>query len=374
MNHIYIYLENAALSPASYYRLTQYFANSGATIHSALPDIIYTYWHRQRRVGRILLAPWLYLFYVLRKLTFLIFDSFRANAGDTIIISRVVVPHHTPLLHRIIIKRLSRRCHIIWDFDDNILESKTISLGDFKFLSMVCNNIVVTNYFLKSLVAEDYRQKVLLLPTTDGDLLGYDYNITMSQRKDKYDAEIRLVWVATASGLQYLQNIIPALDQAAALLNKELGKKLVLRVVCNHPLHTMTSCLDIVNIKWQRDTAKQEILNAHIGIMPLKDNEFTRGKGAFKLVQYMSAGLPVIASPVGFNNEVVNPQIGFLCASAEEWKHAILILSNSWENYEDFAKRARARYDEHYSYAANKAFWEKLTTARKNYTDNNNKE
>ena len=48
------------------------------------------------------------------------------------------------------------------------------------------------------------------------------------------------------------------------------------------------------------------MLISHIGIMPLKDTEYTKGKCAFKAIQYMSAGLPVIISPVGLNNEVIN--------------------------------------------------------------------
>ena len=56
----------------------------------------------------------------------------------------------------------------------------------------------------------------------------------------------------------------------------------------------------------------KEIISAHIGIMPLPDNDFTRGKGGFKLIQYMSTAMPVIASAVGFNKQIVTKDFGYL--------------------------------------------------------------
>ena len=149
MKQVSIYLQNAHLTPSSYYRLTQYFLGSGARLHSALPNGVYTWWHSRSKKGKLLMKVFLYLFYVVRTLVSLFHDVMTLHGG-TVIISKVVVPHHLPLLHRCLIKILSRRNQLIWDFDDNMLETRTISKADFNFMVRTSHKIVVTNSFLMS--------------------------------------------------------------------------------------------------------------------------------------------------------------------------------------------------------------------------------
>ena len=363
MKHVSIYLSNANLTPSSYYRLTQYFAGTGARLHSSLPDSIYTWWHRQGNNGKRMLKPFLYFFYVFRTLAFLLRDVFAVTNG-TVIISRVIVPHHTPWLHRYLVKKLAKRNQLIWDFDDNILANKSISPSDFQFFSRHSHRIVVTSDFLKSLIDQRFADKVTILPTTDGDLLAFD-TIQLTQEREKlFKEEIRIVWVATYSGLEYLRPLIPTLDEAAKTLKEQYGKKLSLHVVCNKPLTVSTSCLELVNVVWEREVAKQEIVGAHIGIMPLPDTEFTRGKGGFKLIQYMSASLPVIASNVGFNQQVVTDYTGYLVddsMTATGWTDAILKLGTDWEHYLQLSRNAKEHYDACFSFDHNKRFWEQAT-------------
>ncbi|MBQ8656642.1 MAG: glycosyltransferase [Prevotella sp.] len=363
MTRTSIYVSNASLTPSSYYRLTQYFANSRAEIHSALPDNVYTWWHSSGRFGKLLFMPVLYLIYVCRTLLFLLHDWLTLCNG-TVIISRVIVPHHMPLLHRLLIKRLARNNQIIWDFDDNIIENKSCPRRDFRFFARHSDHIVVTNNFLLTLLAPEHRKKASLLPTTDGDMKTLDTAAVMAQRQALYVQETRLVWVATASGLPYITSVIPFLDEAARVLQQKHHKKLSLHIVCSKPLTAATTHLNIVNIRWTRERAKQEMALAHIGIMPLPDTEFTRGKGGFKLIQYTSAAMPVIASDVGYNRQVVTHETGFLIpdrATATAWTEAILELAADWSHYKEYAQNAKKRYDEAFSYDRNKAFWEQLT-------------
>jgi glycosyltransferase involved in cell wall biosynthesis len=75
---------------------------------------------------------------------------------------------------------------------------------------------------------------------------------------------------------------------------------------------------------WSEDTEAAAILNFDIGIMPLQNSLFEQGKCAYKLVQYMACGLPVIASPVGMNKEIVQENVNGYCADNEkEWLSAI---------------------------------------------------
>lgn len=79
---------------------------------------------------------------------------------------------------------------------------------------------------------------------------------------------------------------------------------------------------------WREDTEVAELSGFDIGIMPLADTPWERGKCAYKLIQYMALGIPVVASPVGVNREVVvHGENGFLAADACEWKTALEALA-----------------------------------------------
>ena len=331
-----------------------------ARFHSALPDGIYHWWHNHGKDGGVVYSVLLYVFYVFRTLVFLIEDNLSLSHG-TVIFARAIVPRRLPGLHKLLMRRLAKRNKIIWEFDDNILESKRISPSDFCFHSIYSDTIVVSTDVLSSLVDKSFAHKVKILPTTDGDFLCYDTEEILSQRQKLYNDEIRLVWVATAIGLEYIQAIVPALDDAAKALKALNAKKLSLHVVCNKPLVADASCLEVVNIVWDREVAKKEIVSSHIGLMPLPDTEFTRGKGGFKLIQYMSTAMPVIASAVGFNNQLVTKDFGYLIdegATETTWKEAILELSSDWERYSSMSRNAKECYNKSFSFDKNKEFWE----------------
>jgi len=85
--------------------------------------------------------------------------------------------------------------------------------------------------------------------------------------------------------------------------------------------------LPMHSIPWSEKTEVENIANFDIGIMPLVDAPFERGKCGYKLIQYMACGLPVVASPVGVNSEIVEHGVnGFLADTPEEWEHSLRIL------------------------------------------------
>lgn len=85
--------------------------------------------------------------------------------------------------------------------------------------------------------------------------------------------------------------------------------------------------LPMDSISWTESTEVESISSFDIGIMPLPDAPFQRGKCGYKLIQYMACGLPVVASPVGVNRElVVHGVNGFLAQTPEEWEHALKTL------------------------------------------------
>jgi glycosyltransferase involved in cell wall biosynthesis len=87
-----------------------------------------------------------------------------------------------------------------------------------------------------------------------------------------------------------------------------------------------------------------------IGIMPLVDDEFQRGKCGLKLLQYMAAGLPTIGSPVGVNAEIIDePLTGFLPRTDEQWRQALTALILDGTRRRQMGKAGRERCVAHYS-------------------------
>lgn len=101
---------------------------------------------------------------------------------------------------------------------------------------------------------------------------------------------------------------------------------------------------------WSEETEVSDILSFDVGIMPLPDNPWERGKCGFKLIQCMACGLPVVASPVGVNRRIVEHGVnGFLASTAEEWTAALTGLRDNEELRSAMGKAARGKVEKEYS-------------------------
>lgn len=102
-------------------------------------------------------------------------------------------------------------------------------------------------------------------------------------------------------------------------------------------------------VRWSAHGEARELSTSSIGLMPLSDDDWTRGKGGFKLLQYMAAGLPAVASPVGVNREIVEEgETGFLAANSAEWEAALRSLLRDPERARRMGRAARRRVEERY--------------------------
>ena len=78
--------------------------------------------------------------------------------------------------------------------------------------------------------------------------------------------------------------------------------------------------LRVIRRDWSLETEGPDLSEFDVGLMPLPDDPWTRGKGGYKILQYQALGIPVVASPVGINREIVEPGVnGFLASTASEW-------------------------------------------------------
>lgn len=360
-----IYVRNQYITPSSYYRIIQYTNDfeQKVSIRNIAPSKIYNLHlnsDKKKLSGKLL--EFVYYLVMLLRVSFFVLADLIIRP-DFVILSKTFIPRYCPNYLCLLLNVLTSNSIFYWDFDDYIFDSGEIVQKQAKLLMKNSNRIIVTNNFLKSKIDLEYRDKVLLLPTTDGDLQDYNRLELLKKRKDAFENDIRLVWVATAGNIPHLVEIIGALDEAAKVIDKLYSKTLILTVVCNKPLVHETHNLKIINIKWNREAAKEEIYKSHIGIMPLKYSEYSLGKGGFKLVQYISTGLPVIGSKVGYNEEIVNSSSGVLVddnIDKSVWINAIIKISRSFEVWEKYSNNASECWENGFSYKHNLNVWKSL--------------
>lgn len=211
-----------------------------------------------------------------------------------------------PLLHRYAGK-------IIYDFDDAVMYNPAaperyslLKSVRFRLTVGLADLTIAGNPYLAE-HARKFGTKVEVLPT------GLNTNEYEIPATPKTDGKVRLVWIGSRSTLRYLAEITPALEQIGSRY-----ENVILRMVCNDFIDL--DKMSVENCLWSEQTQIADLVTSDIGLAPLPDNRFTRGKCGFKILQYASAGLPVVASPVGVNRDYVRDNVtGYLASDAEEW-------------------------------------------------------
>ena len=136
------------------------------------------------------------------------------------------------------------------------------------------------------------------------------------------DGALTVGWIGIPLNAHYLTMIEPALRAVSATAPVELQ-------VVGAPVPAEFKGIAATSFPWTEDTEISRIAQFDVGVMPLHDTPWERGKCAYKLLQVMAAGKPVIASPVGANRQVVRHGInGFLADTTEEWTQALRQLAD----------------------------------------------
>jgi glycosyltransferase involved in cell wall biosynthesis len=148
-------------------------------------------------------------------------------------------------------------------------------------------------------------------------------------------------WIGSPSTAPYLTELIAPLSA----LGNECAVKLVV-VGGNAPEIPNVS---VVECEWHEHTELDLINSFDVGVMPLPNDDWARGKCAFKLIQYMACGVPVIASPVGANVDVVSVECGLLASNDLEWLDALRRLRDEPVTRDEMGKAGRSRVVNHYS-------------------------
>lgn len=364
MKKISVYTKTGNRAATTYYRIYQYLKDFPGEIHyhKMLSDKMYMkvmpIYTKPLHV-KIIVFIYTYFRVLFQLLSDLIWKP------DVIILSRRFINRLMPLSYKLILNRFnSKGTQFFWDIDDNIIETKEVRKVDFYYLSDIANTIIVAGINNKLMLHPKYQNKAIILSTTDGDMYS-KYNIEIQNwRLEKYKTTIYIIWVGTSVSLEYVEKICPQLERAADLLHNE--KELVLKVISNLPLKYKSSKFKIINIKWERDIAINEMLHSHIGIMPLSDSIKNQGKGGFKLIQYLSVGLPVIGSDIGINDEIIDETVGFKTETltSNQWSDAVNILGTDAKKWLEFSTNSFEKWNNIYSFNRNLRTWQNLLSKK----------
>jgi glycosyltransferase involved in cell wall biosynthesis len=275
-------------------------------------------------------------------------DIFDVRKYDIVFLQRDLIIHVYPLLEKMM---ASLNPRLIFDFDDAIylippgssespwrkwlLDTKKIERIIKLARYTICGNNVLKKYAIQ------YSGNVTVIPTS---LAPDEYEIKRdySQR----EKEIVIGWIGSPFTTGYLKIVAGALKKISQRYN------VIFRIVGGKEV--IMPGVKIEEVPWKGGREAAEINNFDIGIMPLTDDEWSRGKCGFKLLQYMACGVPAIASPVGVNQEIIeNGKSGFLASTEDEWVDKLSALIEDKELRKKFGQAGRKTLENRYSTEVN---------------------
>lgn len=203
---------------------------------------------------------------------------------------------------------------MVFDFDDAVfVPYKSPSNGYLSYLKFpgktasICrlsSHVMAGNEYLAD-YARKYNDKVTIVPTTI-DTRKY------SPGRENNSEKITIGWSGSFSTVQHLQTISDTLQELAK------SENFTLRVIGAADFDLPG--VETEAIAWRSDTEVDDLRPIDIGLMPLPDDIWSRGKCALKALQYMALGIPTVCSPVGVNSSIIQDgENGFLADSPQEW-------------------------------------------------------
>jgi len=272
-------------------------------------------------------------------------DVVRAQKYDGVVVYR-----EAALLGPAIYERLLAwtKKPLFFDFDDAIWLNSQVSAANGVFAklhffgktSTICrlsSAVFPGNEYLAA-YARARNPNVFVLPTSI-ELAKYPLI-----PEPENDDPIIVSWSGSVHTLKNFEEARPALETFAQ------RRRLVVKVICNKPPERPIEGAENVFIPWREEGEAEAIGAAHIGIMPLPDDDYHRGKCGLKALQFMATGRPVVSSPVGMNSSLIQSgKNGFLARTTEEWVEAFERLASSRDLRARLGAAARATVEQEYS-------------------------
>ncbi|WP_312098329.1 glycosyltransferase family 4 protein [Niallia sp.] len=349
---ILFFTPTAEIGASSRYRVYQYIEylekkGHDCTVKPFLTDDLYKKW-KSNSLGNILLKMPIM---IIKRF----FDCLFVKKYDVVVIHRDIFPFG-PLIFEKIIRIFNK--NIVIDIDDAVFTTETEEISgsnkllyklkygtrfnaSFKDSSMViCGNDFLEDYVSK------YNVNTVIVPTVvdTNHIIPREYSI-INKKSPNY---VTIGWVGNPGNSSYLNQLTTIFSE----INKfNLDVKIKLKFIgAKEEIKNSFPDFDVEVEKWSLDTEYEMLRQCDIGIMPLNDSNWSKGKCGLKLLQYMAVGIPVIASPIGVNNEIViNDYNGFLAYEKDEWVEKITTLIQNPELRMKLGVNGRSFVEKFYS-------------------------
>lgn len=339
----FICLHRPDRNPSQRFRFEQYITyltskGFNCTIHYLLNEkedaIFYSSRHTSQKILIIFLCFFRRLVQALK------------NRADIVFIHREAFVTGTTLFEKL----FKLRSRIVYDFDDSIW-IKDVSAGNKKFsflkdsrkikhIIKMADEVIAGNEYL-FVYATRFNQNVQIIPTTvDTD--------RFKPLKEKIRKPVCIGWSGSFTTIPHFETILPALT----FIKEKYGDKVYFKVISNG--NYTNEALGIEETPWTILNEVKELEEIDIGIMPLPDDAWCRGKCGLKGLVFMSMGIATIMSPVGVNKQIIkNNQNGFLASSIDEWISYLSLLIESETLRKQLGENGRRTVLSEYSVHAN---------------------
>lgn len=276
-------------------------------------------------------------------------DANRANNFDIIFVQREAFMTGSTYFE----KQFARsKAKLVFDFDDSIwlldtseANKKWEWMKSTKKTEKICslsNLIFAGNPYLAA-YAKQFNQNVKIIPTT------IDTNAFQRKQEYKNNEKLCIGWSGSHTTIKHFEEAVPILK----MIKQKYGAKVYFKVMGD--VDYVNEELDIKGIPWSSETEVEIISSFDIGIMPLPDDEWVKGKCGLKGLSYMGLEVPTIMSRVGVNSEIINEGVnGFLASTEDEWVNKISQLIESFELRKKLGSEARKTVIESYSVESQK--------------------
>lgn len=280
--------------------------------------------------GNLFKKAFFFLFFILRRFQ----DVFLSRNYDIIFIHREAYPL-SGVFFEWLFRSFAKK--VIYDFDDSVFLKKPSKI---RYIINKSNLVIAGNSFLKD-YALRYNKNTIVLPTCINTQIYYPKLKTSSKQKTI------IGWIGTSFTSIYLELLRGVYESLAGKYRENIELKVVGGYLPN-------SHLPLIYKDWSLESEVSELQEFDIGVMPLFDDDWAKGKCAFKILQYMAVGIPAAASSVGMNKEIIEDgKDGFLVKTKEEWVDRLSLLIENKDLREKMGRFGREKVERLYSVEIN---------------------
>lgn len=297
-----------------------------------------------RKDGHVAAKVWGMLVGTLRRAA----QILSSGGYDAVVINREVFPFFAPLWEKAVLKR---NCNVIFNFDDAIYAGHPDTssfrhpmLYRLKYGTGVdevmrrCTRVIAGNRILAE-YARKLNPEVCVIPT----VVDCDYYRYRDPRS-RTGNPVTIGWMGSASTAPYLTIVEEALKRVDATFPGQVQFRFF-----GAPDYEL-EVADNESLPFRLSSEITDLQSLDVGIMPMPDTEWTRGKCAFKAVQYMACGAATVASPVGITGDLIqHGENGFLANSSDQWFDLLARLVTERSLRVELARRARKTVETGYS-------------------------